>query len=80
MTSGDEEQSRVIDEIAADIVEDYPRATVEVYDDGTAMTPMLSIRVDSATVRADILRDLYESERRGITVDAVHDHRIVVRE
>lgn len=80
MAAGDAPHSRTIDTVAAELVEEYPAVTAEVYDDGTKMTPMLSITVDSATVRADVLRALYGYESRGITVDAVHDHRIVVRE
>lgn len=69
-----------VTDLADELREQYGGdVAVDVHDDGTAMTPMLSVRVASARTRADVLRDLYEYEDRGMTVDAVHNHRIVVR-
>lgn len=52
---------------------------VEVHDDATEMTPMMSVQAESARTRADLLRLLYAREDGAITVEAVHDHQIIVR-
>ncbi len=54
---------------------------VSHYDDGTEMTPMLSITVDGGQTRADLLRDAFRFERQTVVrVSSVHRHRIVLRE
>ena len=53
--------------------------TVAVHDDATEMTPMLSVQVESARTRADLLRTLYAHEDGALTVEAVHSHQIIVR-
>jgi hypothetical protein len=52
--------------------------STEIYDDDSAMTPMLVVEFDRHTDRADVLRTLFHADG-PVKVDSVHDHRAVVR-
>jgi hypothetical protein len=50
-----------------------------IHDDGSEMTPMLVVEFDRTTKRVDVLRTLFHADG-PVEVDAVHNHRAVVRE
>ena len=72
--------STPLESIRDSLLADYDGVEATIYEDDTAMTPMLSITVDGGRRRADVLRDAFAFERDGpVRVTSVHRHRIVVR-
>lgn len=71
-----------ISEVAEHVRESFPTLeAVEEYNDGSNMTPQLVIEEREGKIRSEILRTLYHfEETAGITVDAVHAYRIIVRQ
>jgi hypothetical protein len=53
--------------------------TTKIYDDDSAMTPMLVVEFGRMTDRTDVLRTLFHADG-PVAVDSVHAHRAVVRE